>query len=272
MVHTVKVKKVTFGEAGKIVFIGGPCVIEDEKSALYHAEKLIKITQELKIPFVYKSSYDKANRTSVNSFRGPGLMKGLAILKKVRDTFNVPILSDAHSVEEIKVAQDVLDIIQIPAFLCRQTDIILAAAATKRIVNVKKGQFMSPWEIKNIIDKVHSEGNKNILITERGFSFGYNNLVSDFRSIQIIRQMGCPVVFDATHSVQMPGGEGSSSGGKREFVPVLAKCAAAADADGIFLEVHRDPSQAKCDGPNSLPLKEVKGLLSVIKNIKKAVM
>jgi len=268
---TVSIKNVSFGKKNSFVFIGGPCVIEDEKSVLEHAEKLIRISSDLKLPYVFKASYDKANRSSVTSFRGPGITKGLAILEKVKKTFNVPIVSDVHSVEDIHAAKDVLDIMQIPAFLCRQTDIIVAAAQSKKIVNIKKGQFLSPWEVRNVIDKALSQGNNKILITERGFSFGYNNLVSDFRSIPIVRDMGFPVVFDATHSVQMPGGEGTSSGGKREFVPVLSKCAIAAGADAIFLEVHKNPAKAKCDGANSLAMKDVKKLLQTLIEIKKAV-
>jgi 2-dehydro-3-deoxyphosphooctonate aldolase (KDO 8-P synthase) len=268
----VIVDSVTFGNDDAFVFIGGPCVIEDEKSTLEHAEALIRISAELKIPYVFKASYDKANRSSVTAYRGPGLVEGLRILAKVKKEFEVPVISDVHSVEEIEKAQDVLDILQIPAFLCRQTDMIIAAAKTKKIVNIKKGQFLSPWEVQNLIDKALSEGNERILITERGFSFGYNNLVSDFRAIPIVRAMGFPVVFDATHSVQMPGGLGSSSGGKREFVPVLSKCAIAAGADAIFLEVHKDPQHAKCDGANSLALSDVKGLLTTLVAIKKAVM
>lgn len=267
----IKVGSVTFGTKGEFVFIGGPCVIENEKATLEHAEKLIQITQDMGIPFVFKASYDKANRSSRDAFRGPGIAQGLAILSKVKKTFNVPIVSDVHSVDDIFLAQDVLDILQIPAFLCRQTDMIIAAAKTQKVVNIKKGQFLSPWEVKNVIAKVESEENKKILITERGFSFGYNNLVSDFRAVPIIREMGYPLIFDATHSVQMPGGLGSSSGGKREFVPTLAKCAMAAGADAIFLEVHKNPAVAKCDGPNSLPIKDVKPLLMMLKEIKKIV-
>ncbi len=271
MVRKVKTGNIAFGEKSIFVFIGGPCVIEDESSALFHAEELLNISYDLKIPFVYKSSFDKANRSSLYSYRGPGIKKGLDILEKVKKKFNVPILSDVHSVEDIRIVKDVLDIIQVPAFLCRQTDIIVSAAKAGKIINVKKGQFLSPWEVSNVIEKIISQGNKNILITERGFSFGYNNLVTDFRSIPIIRQMGYPVIFDATHSVQMPGAGGNASGGKREYIPVLSKCAIAAGADGIFLEVHRSPNEAKCDGPNSLPLKELKNLLKVLIEIKKAI-
>jgi len=268
----IKVQNITFGKEESFVFIGGPCVIEDEKSVMYHAERLTALSKELKIPYVFKASYDKANRSSASSYRGPGIDKGLKILAKVKETFKVPVISDVHSMDEIEKAKDVLDIIQIPAFLCRQTDMIIAAAKTKKVINIKKGQFLSPWEVSNVIEKTRSQGNENILITERGFSFGYNNLVSDFRSIPIVRDMGFPVVFDATHSVQMPGGLGTASGGKSEFVPVLAKCAIAAGADAIFLEVHRNPAQAKCDGANSLALRDIKKLLVTLKAIKRAIV
>ena len=271
MVRKINVNGVVFGTRGTFVFIGGPCVIEGERSALYHAEKLRAITRDLKIPFIYKTSYDKANRSSLSSYRGPGIKKGLPILEKVKREFHIPILSDVHSVEEVKRAAGVIDIIQIPAFLCRQTDLICAAARTGKVVNVKKGQFMSPWEMSNVIKKITAQGNEKIVITERGFSFGYNNLVSDFRSIPIIREMGYPVVFDATHSVQMPGGLGHASGGRGEFIPVLAKCALAAGADALFMEVHQRPQQAKCDGPNAYALKDVKNLLKILRALKKVV-
>ena len=271
MVNTVKLGDITFGKDKEFVFLGGPCVIESEDSAMFHAEALIKITEKFGIPYVFKASYDKANRSSIDSFRGPGIDEGLRILNKVKTEFNVPVVSDVHSVDDIKKAKDVLDIIQIPAFLCRQTDMLVEAARTGKIVNVKKGQFLSPWEVKNLINKIAANDNEKILITERGFSFGYNNLVSDFRSIPIIRGFGAPVVFDATHSVQMPGGAGTSSGGKSEFIPTLAKCAIAAGADAIFMEVHRNPLEAKCDGPNSLVLDTVTELLRVLKDIKAVV-
>jgi 2-dehydro-3-deoxyphosphooctonate aldolase (KDO 8-P synthase) len=264
----IHVNTVTFGRRSSFVFIGGPCVIEDKKSTLAHARYLVSLAEELKLPFVFKASYDKANRSSVSSYRGPGIDKGLEILAEVKKRFNVPVLSDVHSVDEIEKAKDVLDILQIPAFLCRQTDMIIRAAQTQKVINIKKGQFLSPWEVSNLIDKARSQGNERILITERGFSFGYNNLVSDFRAIPIIRSMGYPVVFDATHSVQMPGGLGTHSGGKSEFVPVLAKCAIASGADALFLEVHRDPSRAKCDGANSIALKDVKKLLVTLQALK----
>jgi len=269
--HIVKVDNIRIGQKQPLVLIAGPCVIENEKQALYHAEELVKITSKLKIPLIYKSSYDKANRSSIDSFRGPGLFKGLDILKKIKDRFKLSILSDIHCREQIEEAVHVLDIIQIPAFLCRQTDLILAAAETHKPVNVKKGQFMAPWDIKNIIEKIEMAGNYNILITERGTSFGYNNLVSDMRSLPIMRKFGYPVIYDATHSVQLPGGLGGSSGGQREFVSSLARAAVAVGIDGIFLETHRDPSKALSDGPNMLRLKDLSKLLNQIKKIREVI-
>ena len=259
--------KVKIGGENPIILIAGPCVIESEKSALNTAEKLRDICEEINIPLIYKSSYDKANRTSVKSFRGLGIKKGLKILKKVRDKFNIPVLSDIHKEEEIEDAAEVLDIIQIPAFLSRQTDMIIKAAKTDRVVNVKKGQFLAPWDIKNIIDKVESTGNKKILITERGVSFGYNNLVADMRALPIMRSYGYPIIFDATHSLQLPSSAGSSSGGQREFVPHITRAAVAAGCDGIFMEVHPNPDKAPCDGPNMLKMDDLPHLLKQIKEI-----
>ena len=261
------VGKVKIGGENPIILIAGPCVIESEKSALNTAEKLRDICEEINIPLIYKSSYDKANRTSVKSFRGLGLKKGLKILKKVKESLGLPVLSDIHKEEEIEDAAEVLDIIQIPAFLSRQTDMIIKAAKTDRVVNVKKGQFLAPWDIKNIIDKVESTGNKKILITERGVSFGYNNLVADMRALPIMRSYGYPVIFDATHSLQLPGGAGSSSGGQREFVPHITRAAVATGCDGIFMEVHPDPDKAPCDGPNMLKMDNLPSLLKQIKEI-----
>ena len=259
--------KIKIGGENPIILIAGPCVIESEKSALNTAEKLRDICEEINIPLIYKSSYDKANRTSVKSFRGLGIKKGLKILKKVRDKFNIPVLSDIHKEEEIEDAAEVLDIIQIPAFLSRQTDMIIKAAKTDRVVNVKKGQFLAPWDIKNIIDKVESTGNKKILITERGVSFGYNNLVADMRALPIMRSYGYPIIFDATHSLQLPSSAGSSSGGQREFVPHITRAAVAAGCDGIFMEVHPNPDKAPCDGPNMLKMDDLPHLLKQIKEI-----
>ncbi|MFZ3064932.1 MAG: 3-deoxy-8-phosphooctulonate synthase [Nitrospirota bacterium] len=263
----IKINEIRIGNGNPLLLIAGPCVIESERECYNTAKRLKEITAELNIPLIFKSSYDKANRTSIDSPRGPGLKKGLKILKKIKDKLNLPILSDVHSKDEIKEAANVLDVIQIPAFLCRQTDFVIAVAKTKRIVNVKKGQFLSPWDTKNIIKKIESTGNKNILITERGFSFGYNNLVADMRSIPIMRQFGYPVVFDATHSVQLPGGAGTSSGGQREFVAHLARAAAAVGCDGIFMEVHPCPDKALCDGPNMINLDNLFLILKQLKEI-----
>ncbi|MGC8938327.1 MAG: 3-deoxy-8-phosphooctulonate synthase [Thermodesulfovibrio sp.] len=248
----------------ELFVIAGPCVIESEEILFKTAEKLKEITQNLKIPLIFKSSYDKANRSSIKSYRGPGIKKGLEILNKVKEEFDLPILSDVHSVEEIQIAKDFLDVIQIPAFLCRQTDMIVEAGKTGKPVNVKKGQFLAPWDVKNIIEKIESTDNKKIIITERGTSFGYNNLIVDFRSFPIIRSMSVPVVFDATHSVQLPGGAGTCSSGQREFIPYLSRAAVACGVDGLFFEVHPEPDRALCDGPNMIPLKEFKELLKFL--------
>lgn len=266
----VRLNNVTFGNPDEFVLIAGPCVIESEASVLRHAEQISKIARELRIPFVFKASYDKANRSSANSFRGPGIQEGLRILSKVKKEFQLPILSDVHSVQDVELAKDILDILQVPAFLCRQTDLVVACAKSKKIVNVKKGQFLSPWDMKNIVEKIESAGNQTILLTERGVSFGYQNLVSDFRAIPIMQSFGYPVVFDATHSVQLPGGLGNASGGQAEFIPTLARCAVAAGADAIFMEVHEDPKSAKSDGPNNLPLHLLRELLQTLKQIRQA--
>ncbi len=268
--HRVKLNsEVVFGNPDQFVLIAGPCVIESEASALRHAEKILALANRVGVPYVFKSSYDKANRSSIRSFRGPGLRKGLAILKKVKREFDVPILSDVHEISHVKVAQEVLDIIQIPAFLCRQTDLIVACAKSGRIVNVKKGQFLSPWDMNNVIEKIEAAGNRKILLTERGVSFGYNNLISDFRSISVMRELGYPVIFDATHSVQIPGGLGHASGGNAEFIPLLARCAVASGADALFMEVHENPSLAKSDGPNNLALGHLENLLAVLRAIRR---
>lgn len=249
---------------GKLFLIAGPCVIESEQLVLEVAEQLSEISKNLDIPVIFKSSYDKANRSSIKSFRGPGIERGLEILSRVRKESGLPILSDVHSVEEVKVAKDVLDVIQIPAFLCRQTDLIVEASKTGKPVNVKKGQFLAPWDVKNIIEKFESTGNRNLMITERGTCFGYNNLVVDFRSFPIIRSMGVPVVFDATHSVQLPGAQGACSSGEREFVPYLSRAAVACGVDGVFFEVHPEPNKALCDGANMISLSELRELLPVL--------
>ncbi len=266
----ISVKNIRFGDQQQLVLIAGPCVIESESSCLAAAKKIKTIASANAIPFVFKSSFDKANRLSGDSYRGPGLKKGLAILKKIKQTLKVPILSDVHCTKDIQAASEVLDIIQIPAFLCRQTDIVLAAARTGKIVNIKKGQFLAPWDILPIIKKIESVGNKKILITERGVSFGYNNLVTDLRSLGIMREFGYPVIYDATHSVQLPGGKGNCSGGQSEFVAGLSRAAVAFGCDGLFLEVHPDPKNAPCDGANMINFKELEILLKQIKKIRQA--
>ena len=267
MGHKINIGPLTIGRDGPFFLIAGPCVIEDENVTLSVADFLRETSDKLGIPTIFKSSYDKANRTSLSSFRGPGLKKGLDILQKVKEVTGLPVLSDVHRIDEVEKAAEVLDVIQIPAFLCRQTDLIVAAARAGQPLNIKKGQFMSPREIGPTIEKVTSTGNRGILITERGTFFGYNNLVVDMRSIAIMKGFGFPVVFDATHSVQLPGGQGTCSGGQREFVGHLSKAAIAAGADGIFAEVHPDPDSALCDGPNSLPLHEIEPLLHTLKDI-----
>lgn len=267
----ILINSIETGKDNLPLIIAGPCVIENEDITFYTALTLKEICSEIGLPLVYKSSFDKANRTSVSSYRGPGLEKGLRILSDVRSKFEIPVISDIHSVDEVKPAAQVLDMLQIPAFLCRQTDIILAASNTGKPVNIKKGQFLAPWDIKNIIEKFTSTGNHNLLITERGTSFGYNNLVVDFRSFPIIRSFGYPVIFDVTHSLQLPGGQGSCSGGQREFAEPLARAAVAAGVDGLFMEVHPEPEKALCDGPNMIRLDELKGLLRKIKVIHEAV-
>lgn len=246
------------------LIIAGPCVIESEEITFHTAGKLKEMCAAAGLSFIFKSSYDKANRTSVSSYRGPGIDRGLRILSDARNRFGIPILSDAHSVEEVKIAAEALDVLQLPAFLCRQTDLILAAAGTGKPVNIKKGQFLAPWDMKNIIEKFTSTGNRRLLLTERGTSFGYNNLVVDFRGLPLMRSYGYPVVFDVTHSLQLPGGQGSSSGGQREFAEAFARAAVAVGVDGLFMEVHPDPDNALCDGPNMIPLDRVPRLLKTV--------
>ena len=271
MNREIKIQEVAIGGKNPFVLIAGPCVIEGREETLRIAESLQEITSAVSVPLIFKSSYDKANRSSLKSFRGPGLERGLEILREVRKRLNLPVLSDVHRFEEIQEAALVLDVIQIPAFLCRQTDFVMEVARTGKPVNVKKGPFIAPLEVKNIIDKITSTGNQKILITERGFTFGYNNLVADMRSLVILKQFGYPVVFDATHSVQLPGGNTDSSGGEREFIPPLSRAAVAVGVDALFLEVHEKPDQALCDGPNSLTLKELPSLLSTLKEIDRIV-
>jgi 2-dehydro-3-deoxyphosphooctonate aldolase (KDO 8-P synthase) len=245
----------------RLALIAGPCVIESESLCLGVASSLVKSCARLGISYVFKASFDKANRTSAKSFRGPGLDEGLRILSKVRSSLGVPVLTDVHTEAQVAAAAQAVDILQIPAFLCRQTDLILAAVRTGRIVNLKKGQFLSPAEMGPVVDKARGGGGKRLLLTERGTTFGYNNLVADMRSIPILRRFGCPVIFDATHSVQLPGGGGDKSGGQREFAPVLARCALAAGADGLFFETHPEPDHALSDGPNMIPLAQMAALL-----------
>jgi len=265
----VRVGQVTFG-VKPFVFIGGPCVIEGREITLRTAERLREITSALRVPFVFKSSYDKANRTSVSSFRGPGLEKGLTILKDVKEQTGVPILTDVHSAEEARTASEFVDILQVPALLSRQTDLLVACGKTGRAVNIKKGQFLSPAEIRYAIEKVESTGNSRILVTERGTFFGYNTLVNDFRALPAMRSLGYPVIFDATHSVQMPGAASGASGGEREFVFPLARAAVAVGIDAIFMEVHEEPDRARCDGANSIELGSVASMLATLQRIEDA--
>ena len=267
---TVRVGDIAIGGGAPLVLIGGPCAIENETHALMTAERLAAIAAGRGVPFIYKSSYDKANRSSINSYRGPGLIEGLRILGKVRRTIGVPVLCDVHQVSEVDPAAEVLDVIQIPAFLCRQTDLILAAAATGKPVNVKKGQFVAPRDMRNVVDKILAKKNEAILLTERGTSFGYNNLVVDLRGLADMREFGYPVVFDATHSVQLPGAAGDRSGGERKYVPALARAAVAFGVDALFMEMHEDPDRTMLDGrplsdgPNMLRIDDLPALLDQV--------
>ena len=261
--------------SGTLFLIAGPCVIESEKHAIFMAEVIKGVTRSLNIPFIFKASYDKANRTSIRSFRGPGLAKGLRILKKVKDEVHVPILTDVHEKDDVPKVAEVADVLQIPAFLCRQTDLVVAAAMSERVVNIKKGQFVSPWDMKHVVEKCRTAGNDRVFVTERGSSFGYNNLVVDMRSLAIMRKFA-PVVFDATHSVQLPSaaanGNHAVSGGQPEFIPLLARAAVAAGVDGVFLEVHDNPKQAKSDGANALESTKLRGLLKELLAVQKALV
>lgn len=260
MPEPVSLGEVVFGD-GRLVLIAGPCVIEDLDTTLAIADNLNQLAVRHNVDLIFKASYDKANRTSLSSFRGPGIDEGLRILEQVKQEFSLPLLSDVHDISQIAAASDVLDVLQIPAFLSRQTDLLVAAAETGKVVNVKKGQFLAPWDMESVVGKLRGAGASNILLTERGTTFGYNNLVVDMRSLSIMRDLGCPVVFDATHAVQLPGGAGGSSGGQREYVASLSRAAAAVGIDGLFWEVHPDPERALCDGPNSLPLNSLDGIL-----------
>ena len=255
------------GTGHPLLLIAGPCVLESEALAREVAAALQEIAERLSISLVFKSSFDKANRTSLDSFRGPGLAAGLKILADIRQDYQVPVVSDIHESDQVTEASTILDMLQIPAFLCRQTDLLVAAAKSNKAINLKKGQFVSPWDMENAIHKIRASGNTNVMLCERGFSLGYNNLVVDMRSLPVMRSFGCPVIFDATHSVQLPGGAGGSSGGQREFIPPLARAAVAAGLDGIFMEVHPQPDKALCDGPNSVPLDRVEPLLKTLLKI-----
>jgi 2-dehydro-3-deoxyphosphooctonate aldolase (KDO 8-P synthase) len=263
----IAIGSIRIGGNAPLVLIAGPCVIESEAHAMKMAESIAAIATELRVPYIYKASYDKANRTSISSYRGPGISEGLRVLSKIKDQFKLPILTDVHEVTQIGPVAEVADILQIPAFLSRQTDLIVAAAKSGRAVNLKKGQFLAPWEMTNAIEKVTSAGNQNILLTERGASFGYQNLVVDMRSFPMMHKFGYPVIFDVTHSVQLPGGEGKSSGGQPEFIEPLARAGVAAGVDGVFLEVHDNPAKALSDGTNALPLDKLRGLLSRLSEI-----
>jgi 2-dehydro-3-deoxyphosphooctonate aldolase (KDO 8-P synthase) len=249
------------GDGCPLALIGGPCVIESEDFTLYMAEQIARICARLAMPFIFKASFDKANRTAITSFRGQDLDMGLKILQRVKDTVGVPVLTDIHESYQAEPVAEVVDVLQIPAFLCRQTDLLLAAAATGRAVNVKKGQFLAPWDMQHVVRKLEAGGTNRILLTERGTSFGYNTLVVDFRSLPQMREYGYPIVFDATHSVQMPGGQGATSGGQRQFVPYLARAAAAIGVDALFMEIHKNPDQALSDGPNMVPLAQLEDVL-----------
>jgi 2-dehydro-3-deoxyphosphooctonate aldolase (KDO 8-P synthase) len=263
----VKVGNIEIGAGRPLAVIAGPCVIESRESALKHAALLKAAADRVGVPYIFKSSYDKANRSSVDSYRGPGLGKGLEILAEVKHRTGVPILTDVHEREQVASVREVADVLQIPAFLCRQTDFVVAVAQSGKVVNVKKGQFLAPWDIGNIVDKILSANNDQILLTERGVSFGYNNLVSDMRSLVVMRELGYPVVFDATHSLQLPGGLGKASGGERKYIGPLARAGVAVGVDALFMEVHENPDRALSDGPNSLPLGEFEGVLRIVKEI-----
>lgn len=264
MTREIPISSIKIGGGNPIVLIAGPCVIESESKLMDAAERVVRAAEGLKVPLIFKASFDKANRSSASSYRGPGMAEGLRLLAKVRETYKVPIISDVHSIEQIGPASEVLDVLQLPAFLCRQTDLLQAAARCGIPVNVKKGQFMAPWDVPNIIDKFKAAGSDDLMLTERGVSFGYNNLVVDFRSLSVMRPMGCPVIFDATHSVQLPGGAGTSSSGQRQFVAPLARAAAAVGIDGLFMEVHPCPDDALCDGPNMVTINE---MVSIVEQV-----
>jgi 2-dehydro-3-deoxyphosphooctonate aldolase (KDO 8-P synthase) len=263
----VRIGNIEIGAGRPLAVIAGPCVIESRESALKHAALLKEAADRVGVPYIFKSSYDKANRSAGDSYRGPGLEEGLEILAEVKKKTGVPILTDVHEREQIASVGEIVDVLQIPAFLCRQTDFVVAVAQSGKVVNVKKGQFLAPWDIGNVVDKILSANNDQILLTERGVSFGYNNLVSDMRSLVVMRELGYPVVFDATHSLQLPGGLGKASGGERKYIGPLARAGVAVGVDALFMEVHENPDQALSDGPNSLPLREFEGVLRIVKEI-----
>jgi len=265
--NEVRVGEILIGKGNPLVLIAGPCVIENEEMIFTTAIKLKEMCDQMRLSFIFKSSYDKANRTSLSSFRGLGMEKGLRILSDIKKRLSIPVISDVHSVEEVKPASQVLDVLQIPAFLCRQTDLVLSCSRTGKPVNIKKGQFLSPWDVKNVIEKFVSTGNHNLIITDRGTSFGYNNLIVDFRGFPVIRSFGYPMLFDVTHSLQLPGGEGGQTGGQREFAAPLARAAAATGVDGLFIEVHPNPSRALSDSATMLPLDEIETLLNQVKAV-----
>lgn len=271
MSKEVSLNQILIGANNPLVLIAGPCVIEAEDTCFEIAQRLVQMTNQLNLPFIFKASYDKANRSSIHSYRGPGLEIGLSILRQVKERYGIPILTDVHCTHDVPKVAEVADIIQIPAFLCRQTDLILEVAKHAKVVNVKKGQFMAPQEMKNVIEKITGVGNENILLTERGSCFGYNNLVVDFRAIRIMKSFGYPVIFDATHSVQLPGGAGISSAGEKEFIPYLTLAAVSVGCDGLFMEVHVQPEKALCDGPNMLSIDELPTLLTQAKAIKELI-
>ena len=270
-IKVVKCGKLNISNENSFTLIAGPCQLENEKHALEMASKLKNITQKLKIGLIYKTSYDKANRTSLQGKRGAGLEKSLPVFDKIRKELDIPVLTDVHTAEQCEIVSKHVDVLQIPAFLCRQTDLLIAAAKTGKVINVKKGQFLAPWDMKNVINKIENSGNKNILVTERGASFGYNTLVSDMRSLPIMAKIGYPVVFDATHSVQQPGGMGEKSGGQREFVEYLARAAIAVGVGAVFMETHQDPDNAPSDGPNMVPLSQMPNLLKQLVDIDKLI-
>jgi 2-dehydro-3-deoxyphosphooctonate aldolase (KDO 8-P synthase) len=269
VIRHISIGPVTIGNDMPFVLIAGPCQIETREHALWMAESLIKLTNKLEIPFIYKSSYDKANRTSIAGKRGIGLVKALPIFDEIRQELGCPVLTDVHTEEQCEVVSPHVDVLQIPAFLCRQTDMLMAAAKTGRVINIKKGQFLAPWDMKNVVDKMDYAENPNVILTERGASFGYNTLVTDMRALPIMAETGCPVVFDATHSVQQPGGQGGASGGQRRFVSTLARAAVAVGVAGLFMETHQDPDNAPSDGPCMVPLAEMQRLLAQLKEYDK---